>query len=160
MFVSHHTLKWTRTCRSHGRHPHAHTAHFLLNRHTAGSRQRTSGRRPGSGGGRNAEDFDESLVILHELRSYARRGAAPSVRGDQRAAAHAQRAAQVAGARRPGRRAGLLHRRPDQSAYQLPTPEKVAQEKPRCSRSTTASRRSSSYATWSNPSATSTASSR
>lgn len=41
-----------------------------------GSRQRTSGRRPGSGGGRNAEDFDESLVILHELRSYARRGAA------------------------------------------------------------------------------------
>ncbi len=42
----------------------------------------------------------------------------------------------------------------------LPTPEKVAQEKPRCSRSTTASRRSSSYATWSNPSATSTASSR
>lgn len=47
-----------------------------------------------------------------------------------------------------------------QSAYQLPTPEKVAQEKSRCSRSTTASRRSSSYATWSNPSATSTASSR
>ena len=47
-----------------------------------------------------------------------------------------------------------------QSAYQLPTPEKVAQEKPRCSRSTTASRRSSSYATWSNPPATSTASSR
>ncbi len=121
----------------------------------------TSGRRPGSGGGRNAEDFDESLVILHELRSYARRGAAPSVRGDQRAAAHAQRAAQVAGARRPGRRAGLLHRRPDQSAYQLPTPEKVAQEKASLSlRSTTASRRSSSYATWSNPSATSTASSR
>ena len=34
MFVSHHTLKWTRTCRSHGRHTHAHTAHFLLNRHT------------------------------------------------------------------------------------------------------------------------------
>ena len=33
MFVSHHTLKWTRTCRSHGRHPHAHPAHFLLNRH-------------------------------------------------------------------------------------------------------------------------------
>ena len=33
MFVSHHTLKWTRTCRSHGRHSHAHTAHFLLNRH-------------------------------------------------------------------------------------------------------------------------------
>ena len=38
MFVSHHTLKWTRTCRSHGRHPHAHTAHFLLNRHTENSR--------------------------------------------------------------------------------------------------------------------------
>lgn len=36
MFVSHHTLKWTRTCRSHGRHPHAHTAHFLLNRHNNG----------------------------------------------------------------------------------------------------------------------------
>ena len=35
MFVSHHTLKWTRTCRSHGRHPHAHTAHFLLNRHNS-----------------------------------------------------------------------------------------------------------------------------
>jgi len=34
VFVSHHTLKWTRTCRSHGRHPHAHTAHFLLNRHS------------------------------------------------------------------------------------------------------------------------------
>lgn len=108
-----------RACQS--RHPRHHR--------TAGSRQRTSGRRPGSGGGRNAEDLDESLVILHELRSYARRGAAPSVRGDQRAAAHAQRAAQVAGARRPGRRAGLLHRRSDQSAYQLPTPEKVAQEK-------------------------------
>ena len=39
MFVSHHTLKWTRTCRSHGRHPHAHTAHFLLNRHTVGQTQ-------------------------------------------------------------------------------------------------------------------------
>ena len=37
MFVSHHTLKWTRTCRSHGRHPHAHTAHFLLNRHNTGA---------------------------------------------------------------------------------------------------------------------------
>lgn len=55
-----------RACQS--RHPRHHR--------TAGSRQRTSGRRPGSGGGRNAEDFDESLVILHELRSYARRGAA------------------------------------------------------------------------------------
>ena len=39
MFVSHHTLKWTRTCRSHGRHPHAHTAHFLLNRHTVRHRR-------------------------------------------------------------------------------------------------------------------------
>ena len=38
MFVSHHTLKWTRTCRSHGRHPHAHTAHFLLNRHSRATR--------------------------------------------------------------------------------------------------------------------------
>lgn len=38
MFVSHHTLKWTRTCRSHGRHPHAHTAHFLLNRHSLSAR--------------------------------------------------------------------------------------------------------------------------
>ena len=33
MFISHHTLKWTRTCRSFGDFPHAHTAHFLLNRH-------------------------------------------------------------------------------------------------------------------------------
>lgn len=53
MFVSHHTLKWTRTCRSHGRHPHAHTAHFLLNRHSSalpGRRRRTGRplfRRPG-----------------------------------------------------------------------------------------------------------------
>ncbi len=114
---------------------------------------------PWLSGGRNAEDFDESLVILHELRSYARRGAA-RLYGVINGCCACATAAQVAGARRPGRRAGLLHRRPDQSAYQLPTPEKVAQEKPRCSRSTTASRRSSSYATWSNPSATSTASSR
>lgn len=44
MFVSHHTLKWTRTCRSHGRHPHAHTAHFLLNRHIPGRMPETPGR--------------------------------------------------------------------------------------------------------------------
>lgn len=50
MFVSHHTLKWTRTCRSHGRHPHAHTAHFLLNRHTGAARRR-NGR---ASGGRSA----------------------------------------------------------------------------------------------------------
>ncbi|WP_143004309.1 hypothetical protein, partial [Bifidobacterium breve] len=31
---SRHTLKWTKTCRSSGDFPHAHTAHFLLNRHT------------------------------------------------------------------------------------------------------------------------------
>ena len=43
--------------------------------HSRGAVNEQSGRRPGSGGGRNAEDFDESLVILHELRSYARRGA-------------------------------------------------------------------------------------
>ena len=33
MFISRHTLKWTKTCRSSGDFPHAHTAHFLLNRH-------------------------------------------------------------------------------------------------------------------------------
>lgn len=44
MFVSHHTLKWTRTCRSHGRHPHAHTAHFLLNRHRPCGAWRPAGR--------------------------------------------------------------------------------------------------------------------
>ena len=36
MFISRHTLKWTKTCRSSGDFPHAHTAHFLLNRHTDG----------------------------------------------------------------------------------------------------------------------------
>ncbi|AUD74176.1 hypothetical protein NRBB11_1608 [Bifidobacterium breve] len=35
MFISRHTLKWTKTCRSSGDFPHAHTAHFLLNRHMA-----------------------------------------------------------------------------------------------------------------------------
>lgn len=35
MFISRHTLKWTKTCRSSGDFPHAHTAHFLLNRHRA-----------------------------------------------------------------------------------------------------------------------------
>ena len=34
MFISRHTLKWTKTCRSSGDFPHAHTAHFLLNRHS------------------------------------------------------------------------------------------------------------------------------
>lgn len=52
MFVSHHTLKWTRTCRSHGRHPHAHTAHFLLNRHRHGRQPRTHHRPHGSHGKR------------------------------------------------------------------------------------------------------------
>ena len=33
MFISRHTLKWTKTCRSSGDFPHAHTAHFRLNRH-------------------------------------------------------------------------------------------------------------------------------
>ena len=33
MFISRHTLKWTKPCRSSGDFPHAHTAHFLLNRH-------------------------------------------------------------------------------------------------------------------------------
>ena len=70
MFVSHHTLKWTRTCRSHGRHPHAHTAHFLLNRHT---RRRTVGvprgasRRParlaGSRSPDRASDARAALVM-------------------------------------------------------------------------------------------------
>ena len=36
MFISRHTLKWTKTCRSSGDFPHAHTAHFLLNRHIPG----------------------------------------------------------------------------------------------------------------------------
>lgn len=53
MFVSHHTLKWTRTCRSHGRHPHAHTAHFLLNRHT-GQHPRTGRQAAQTRGGRTA----------------------------------------------------------------------------------------------------------
>lgn len=39
MFISRHTLKWTKTCRSSGDFPHAHTAHFLLNRHR-GSRKK------------------------------------------------------------------------------------------------------------------------
>ena len=34
MFISHHTLKWTKTCRSFGDLPHAHTTHFQLNTHT------------------------------------------------------------------------------------------------------------------------------
>ena len=38
MFISRHTLKWTKTCRSSGDFPHAHTAHFLLNRHTTAIR--------------------------------------------------------------------------------------------------------------------------
>ncbi|OQM48980.1 integrase core domain-containing protein [Bifidobacterium breve] len=49
MFISRHTLKWTKTCRSSGDFPHAHTAHFLLNRHI---RQRSAWR--GSSGGRPA----------------------------------------------------------------------------------------------------------
>ena len=139
-----------RACQS--RHPRHHR--------TAGSRQRTSGRRPGSGGGRNAEDFDESLVILHELRSYARRGA-PRLYGVING---------LLRMRNGLRRSQELDDLVDVLASSIgaltnprtncPHREKVAQEKPRCSRSTTASRRSSSYATWSNPSATSTASSR
>ena len=39
MFISRHTLKWTKTCRSSGDFPHAHTAHFLLNRHTVEQRR-------------------------------------------------------------------------------------------------------------------------
>ena len=39
MFISRHTLKWTKTCRSSGDFPHAHTAHFLLNRHTVARRK-------------------------------------------------------------------------------------------------------------------------
>ena len=51
MFISRHTLKWTKTCRSSGDFPHAHTAHFLLNRHTrqgqGPARPRTRGRDAG-----------------------------------------------------------------------------------------------------------------
>ena len=36
MFVSHHTLKWTRTCRSHGRHPHAQGPLSLNRPHSLG----------------------------------------------------------------------------------------------------------------------------
>ena len=51
MFISRHTLKWTKTCRSSGDFPHAHTAHFLLNRHmrfqsTLPGWGATGGRRP------------------------------------------------------------------------------------------------------------------
>ena len=48
MFISRHTLKWTKTCRSSGDFPHAHTAHFLLNRHTSGGRREME-TRPGIG---------------------------------------------------------------------------------------------------------------
>ena len=43
MFISRHTLKWTKTCRSSGDFPHAHTAHFLLNRHTPRCRSARAG---------------------------------------------------------------------------------------------------------------------
>ena len=62
MFVSHHTLKWTRTCRSHGRHPHAHTAHFLLNRHTPA---RPGSTRPTSSAGHGA--CEHALRLEHDL---------------------------------------------------------------------------------------------
>ena len=45
MFISRHTLKWTKTCRSSGDFPHAHTAHFLLNRHRP-ARFALAGREP------------------------------------------------------------------------------------------------------------------
>lgn len=47
MFISRHTLKWTKTCRSSGDFPHAHTAHFLLNRHSLNARLRRSVRARG-----------------------------------------------------------------------------------------------------------------
>ena len=53
MFISRHTLKWTKTCRSSGDFPHAHTAHFLLNRHNrrigeGGPRDHSRGRSDGA----------------------------------------------------------------------------------------------------------------
>ena len=50
MFISRHTLKWTKTCRSSGDFPHAHTAHFLLNRHTDPVIDRSNARAEPSGG--------------------------------------------------------------------------------------------------------------
>ena len=83
MFVSHHTLKWTRTCRSHGRHPHAHTAHFLLNRHTGGRRyyqvsesvhdSATLDREPSSL--RAVRDnYPKTLITLDDERPYSHEG--------------------------------------------------------------------------------------
>ena len=51
MFISRHTLKWTKTCRSSGDFPHAHTAHFLLNRHN----------------GRKAKDYSTGMKERLEL---------------------------------------------------------------------------------------------
>ena len=51
MFISRHTLKWTKTCRSSGDFPHAHTAHFLLNRHMRHGREHAGAAVAGVGAG-------------------------------------------------------------------------------------------------------------
>ena len=109
MFVSHHTLKWTRTCRSHGRHPHAHTAHFLLNRHTRPRirwlrpRTRTSPPTRPTWGGRQ-------FMGVHMP---ARRAREPRDRGPRRrdAARRGSHAGRVRRAALPvGRHRGVPHR--------------------------------------------------
>lgn len=83
MFVSHHTLKWTRTCRSHGRHPHAHTAHFLLNRHNFVPAAFAALRFPldeievfhtDRGGGFTGERIERMLDVFGITRSLSRPG--------------------------------------------------------------------------------------
>ena len=86
MFVSHHTLKWTRTCRSHGRHPHAHTAHFLLNRHTVAGRPQPMmmTRRLCAAGSRNRNRGNALMREVVEVRRKRprRRPAAPVEQGE------------------------------------------------------------------------------
>ena len=95
MFVSHHTLKWTRTCRSHGRHPHAHTAHFLLNRHKAVPRgQAVRLSRAGTAEGRSGGAHHEPAGGRRQL-------------GRQGRIAQPSRAAR--GAHAPRVRMGMLH---------------------------------------------------
>lgn len=67
MFISRHTLKWTKTCRSSGDFPHAHTAHFLLNRHIYADR---AGR----------EWWARSLPQGHRRRRKARGGSVARIR--------------------------------------------------------------------------------
>ena len=64
MFISRHTLKWTKTCRSSGDFPHAHTAHFLLNRHR---------RRPGQSRRRERRDAAGDVLPAAGRRAPAAR---------------------------------------------------------------------------------------